>query len=87
MPKDHVDQKFMKERLCKKGCLKSASYVVRLSLDENVRAKENQKFMKERLCQKSLRLPSVSFPWSLAVHHQSLAITMRKTPEEEAGFK
>ena len=26
-----------------------------------------------------LRLPSVPFPWSLAVHHQSLACTLRKT--------
>ena len=26
-----------------------------------------------------LRLPSVPFPWSLAVHHQSLASTLRKT--------
>ena len=25
------------------------------------------------------RLPSVPFPWSLAVHHQSLASTLRKT--------
>ena len=42
---------------------------------------------KKDFVKKSLRLPSVSFPWSLAVHHQSLSITMRKTPEEEAGFK
>ena len=38
-----------------------------------------------------LRLPSVSFPWSLAVHHQSLAFCARlydkknEAPEEEAG--
>ena len=38
----------------------------RLSLDENVRAKE---------CGKE----SVLFQWSLAAHHQSLAITLRKT--------
>ena len=38
----------------------------RLSLDENVRAKE---------CGKE----SVRFQWSLAAHHQSLAITLRKT--------
>ena len=38
----------------------------RLSLDENVRAKEGRK-------------ESVLFQWSLAVHHQSLAITLRKT--------
>ena len=37
-----------------------------LSLDENVRAKE---------CGKE----SVLFQWSLAAHHQSLAITLRKT--------
>ena len=35
-----------------------------LSLDENVRAREGA---------------SVPFPWSLAVHHQSLASTLRKT--------
>ena len=50
----------------------------RLSLDENVRAKE---------CGKE---PSVPFPWSLAVHHQSLAFRARlydaknEAPEEEA---
>ena len=38
----------------------------RLSLDENVRAKEGGK-------------ESVLFQWSLAGHHQSLAITLRKT--------
>ena len=38
----------------------------RLSLDENVRAKEGGK-------------ESVLFQWSLAAHHQSLAITLRKT--------
>ena len=38
----------------------------RLSLDENVRAKEGGK-------------ESVLFQWSLADHHQSLAITLRKT--------
>ena len=36
----------------------------------------------------ALRLPSVPFPWSLAVHHQSLASTLRKNeaPEEEADL-
>ena len=38
----------------------------RLSLDENMRAKEGGK-------------ESVHFPWSLAAHRQSLAITLRKT--------
>ena len=38
----------------------------RLSLDETVRAKEGEKV-------------SVLFQWSLAAHHQSLAITLRKT--------
>ena len=38
------------------------------------------------------RLPSVPFPWSVAVHHQSLAFRVRlydaknEAPEEEAGF-
>ena len=44
-----------------------------LSLDENVLAKEGGKRQWARL------LPSVPFPWSLAVHHQSLACTLRKT--------
>ena len=50
----------------------------RLSLDENVRAKEGGK---ETTGETSLRLRCVPFPWSLAVHHQSLALasTMRKT--------
>ena len=49
----------------------------RLSLDENVREKEGGK---ETTGETALRLPSVPFPWSLAVHHQSLAsATLRKT--------
>ena len=58
----------------------TASYPdVSLSLDENVRAKEGGK------------VPSVPFPWSLAVHHQSVAFRARlydaknEAPEEEAG--
>ena len=35
-----------------------------------------------------LCLPSVPFPWSLAVHHQSLLyFAKNETPEEEAGKK
>ena len=58
---------------------------VSLSLDENVRAKEGGK---ETMGETALRLPSVPFPWSLAVHHQSLASTLRKNeaPEEEADL-
>ena len=48
----------------------------RLSLDENVRAKEGGK---ETTGETSFRLPSVPFPWSLAIHNQSLAITLRQT--------
>ena len=48
----------------------------RLSLDENVRAKESGK---ETTGETTRRLLSVPFPWSLAVHHQSLASTLRKT--------
>ena len=39
----------------------------------------------------NVRAPSVPFPWSLAVHHQSLAFRARlydeknEAPEEEAG--
>ena len=40
----------------------------RLSFDEKVRAKEGGK---ETTGETALRLPSVPFPWSLAVHHQS----------------
>ena len=58
-----------------------------VSLDENVRAKEGGK---ETTGETALRLPSVAFPWSLAVHHQSLAFRARlydeknEAPEEEA---
>ena len=53
-----------------------------LSLDENVRAKEGGK---ETKGETSLRLPSVPFPWSLAVHHQSLLyLAKNEAPEEEA---
>ena len=48
----------------------------RLSLDENVRAKEGGK---ETTGETALRLPSVPFPWSLAVHPQSLASTLHST--------
>ena len=59
-----------------------------LSFDENMRAKEGGK---ETTGETALRLPSVPFPWSLAVHHQSLAFRARfcqaknEAPEEEAG--
>ena len=59
----------------------------RLSLEENVRAKEGGK---ETAGETALRLPSVPFPWSLAVHHQSLTFRLRlygaknEAPEEEA---
>ena len=49
-----------------------------LSLNENVRAKEGGK--------------ETTFPWSLAVHHQSLAFHTRlydeknEGPEEESGW-
>ena len=61
----------------------SSGYLVprRLSLDENVRAKEGGK-----------ETTSVPLPWSLTVHHQSLAFRARlydaknEAPEEEAEF-
>ena len=53
----------------------------RLSLDENVRAKEGGKET------------SAPFPWFLAVHHQSFASTINRlylakneAPEEEAAY-
>ena len=61
-----------------------------LSPDENVRAKEGGK---ETKGETALHLPSVPFPWSLAVHHQSLAFRARlyhakhEALEEEAGIK
>ena len=70
----------------KSGCC-SCLVPRRLSLDENVRAKEGGK---ETTGETALRLPSVPFPWSLAVHHQSLAFRARlydeknEAPEEEA---
>ena len=60
----------------------------RLSLDENVRAKEGGK---ETTGETSFRRPSLPFPWSLAVHHQSLVFRARlydaknEAPEEKAG--
>ena len=63
-----------------------------LSLDENVRAKEGGKETTgETALRLTLRLPSLPFPWSLAVHHQTLAFRARlyhakhEAPEEEAG--
>ena len=60
----------------------------RLSLDENVRAQRKA----GRRQRARLRLPSVHFPWSLAVHHQSFAFRARlhrhaknEAPEEEGG--
>ena len=56
-----------------------------LSLDENVRAKEGGK---ETTGETALRLRSVPFPRSLAVHHQSLAshgLVKNEAPEGEAG--
>ena len=59
----------------------------RLSIEENVRAKEGGK---ETTGETALRLPSVPFPWSLVVHHQSLMFRVRlygaknEAPEEEA---
>ena len=64
----------------------------RLSLAENVRAKEGRKGRWEGDNGRDvLPLPSVPFPWSLSVHHQSLAFRARlydaknEAPEEEAG--
>ena len=72
-------------------CLVPRVLSLSLSLDENVRAKEGGK---ETAGETALRLPSVPFPWSLAVHHQSLGFRARlyharehEAPEEEAGIK
>ena len=60
----------------------------RLSLDENVRAKEGGK---ETTGETSFRRPSLPFPWSLAVHNKSLVFCARlydaknEAPEEKAG--
>ena len=58
-----------------------------LSLEENLRAKEGGK---EKTGETSLRLASFSFPWSLALRHQSLAFrarlcAKREAPDQEAG--
>ena len=48
-----------------------------------MRAKEGGK---ETTGESSLYLPSVPFPWSLAVHQQSLLyFAKNEAPEEEAG--
>ena len=68
-----------------------------LSLDENVRAKEGGKETTVETAFRFtfrlfLRLPSVPFPWSLAIHHQSLAFRARlyhakkEAPKEEAVY-
>ena len=57
------------------------------SLDQNWREKEGGK---GTTGETALDLPSVPFPWSFAVHHQSLAFRARlyhaknKAPEEGA---
>ena len=54
-----------------------------------MRAKEG---WKETTGETALRLPSVPFPWSLEVYHQSLAFCARlydeknEAPEQEAGI-
>ena len=68
------------QELARLKCLHEFACLVprRLSFDENVRAKEGGK-----------GTTSVPFPWSLAVHHQSLAFRARhaknEAPEEEAA--
>ena len=49
----------------------------RLSFDENLRAKEGGK---------ETRLPSVPFPWSLAVHHQSLVSRLPLPCEKRSAW-
>ena len=64
--------------LCQKQVLDPASYPD-VSLD--VRAKEGGK---ETTGETALRLPSVPFPWSLAVYHQSL-VSRSPLPCEKRG--
>ena len=67
--------------------LRSCLVPRRLSLDENVRQRKAGRRQRARL-----RLPSVPFPWSLAVHHQSLVFRARlydeknEAPEEKPVF-
>ena len=67
--------------------LRSCLVPRRLSLDENVRQRKAGRRQRA-----TLRLPSVPFPWSLAVHHQSLVFRARlydeknEAPEEKAVF-
>ena len=55
----------------------------RLSFDENVHAKEGGK---ETTGETSHRLLSVPFPWSLAIHHQSLAFRTRLPCENRSAW-
>jgi len=60
-----------------------------VSLADNLRPKEGGK---EKTGETSLRLASFSFPWSLALRHQSLAFRARlcvkkEAPDQEAGDK
>ena len=57
-------------------CLLSCLIPRRLSLDENVHTKEGGK---DTTGETALRLPSIPFPWSLAVHHLLFASTLRKS--------
>ena len=59
----HISDRFCSTLWC--NCLVPR----RLSLDENVRSKEGGK--------ETTGKPAVSFPWSLAVHNQSLAFRAR----------
>ena len=68
------------------GHKRNAASSRRLSLSMKCRTKEGGK---ETTGEAALRLPSVPFPWFLAVHHQSLAFCARlydaknEAPEEE----
>ena len=70
----------------RKTCLRLPLTQRSLSLDENLRAKESGK---EKTSKTSLLLSSFTFPWSLALRHQSLAVrpsfcAKNDAPKEEA---
>ena len=77
LPKDHVDQKFMKERLCKKVCFKSPSYP---DVSLSMKMCPQRKAASPAVC----TLPMVPCGSSPVARHY---LAQNEAPEEEAGFK
>ena len=77
---------FSKRRQCSHTVSFSCLVPRRLSFDENVRAKEGGKEDNGRDFKARLRPPSLPFPWSLVVHHQSL-VSRSPPPREKLSAR